>query len=82
MRLISEHKKEGPVARAIEEQTAKMPSDWFLWAALGSMGISLALQVRDRKNASQFVGLWAPALLTLGIYNKIVKTMGHDRTDR
>ena len=25
--------KEGKVARAIEEQTAKLPSDLFLWAA-------------------------------------------------
>jgi hypothetical protein len=32
---------EGPVARAIEEQTAKLPSDLFLWAALGSMGVSM-----------------------------------------
>jgi hypothetical protein len=29
---------EDRVARAIEEQTAKLPSDTFLWAALGSMG--------------------------------------------
>jgi hypothetical protein len=28
---------EGPVAKTIERQTAKMPSDWFLWAALGSV---------------------------------------------
>lgn len=28
--------KEGKVAKAIEEQTAKLPSDLFLWAALGS----------------------------------------------
>ena len=26
---------EGPVARMIEEQTAKLPSDVFLWAATG-----------------------------------------------
>jgi hypothetical protein len=27
---------EGPIARMIEEQTAKLPSDAFLWAACGS----------------------------------------------
>ena len=80
--MISEQKKEGPVARAIEEQTSKMPSDWFLWAALGSMGLSLALQARDQKNASHFVGHWVPTLLIFGMYNKIVKTLGHDQTDR
>jgi hypothetical protein len=30
---------EGPVATAIEEQTAKLPSDLFLWAAIGSMAV-------------------------------------------
>ena len=25
---------EGPVAKTIEQQTAKLPSDWILWAAL------------------------------------------------
>jgi len=33
--------REGPVAKAIEEQTAKLPSDIFLWASIGSIGISL-----------------------------------------
>src|SRR4051812_5257048 len=35
---------EGMLARMIEEQTAKLPSDLFLWAALGSIGCSLFLQ--------------------------------------
>jgi hypothetical protein len=33
--------QEGPVARAIEQQTAKLPSDIFLWAAVGSISASL-----------------------------------------
>jgi hypothetical protein len=40
--------REGKVARAIEQQTAKLPSDMFLWAALGSMGASLALGIAGR----------------------------------
>jgi hypothetical protein len=36
----SEH-TEGSIARTIEEQTAKLPSDLFLWAAFGSIGRSL-----------------------------------------
>jgi hypothetical protein len=31
---------EGPVATAIEEQTAKLPSDLFLWTGIGFMAIS------------------------------------------
>ena len=37
--------REGKVATAIEEQTAKIPSDVFLWAALGSMAVSFGLQI-------------------------------------
>ncbi len=70
--------REGTVARSIEQQTAKLPSDWFLWAALGSIGLSLGLQIAQKKEASTFVGHWAPTLLILGLYNKTVKLQGSD----
>jgi hypothetical protein len=69
---------EGSVAKAIESQTAKLPSDLFLWAAFGSMAGSLALQMMGKKEQSNFVGQWAPTLLILGLYNKIVKVAGSD----
>lgn len=69
---------EGPVARAIEEQTAKLPSDVFLWSSLASMGISLGLIIAGHKRTALFVGQWAAPFLLLGIYNKIVKTQGRD----
>jgi hypothetical protein len=72
---------EGAVARTIEEQTAKLPSDLFLWAALGSIGGSLLLQFSGRKEESLFVGQWAPTLLILGLYNKLVKVAGSDRAE-
>ena len=67
---------EGELARLIEQQTAKLPSHWFLMAALGSMGLSLALELAGRPRASRFVSRWPTPLLLGGIYNKIVKTMG------
>ena len=73
---------EGVVAKSIEQQTAKLPSDWFLWAAVGSIGTSLMLQVSGKKHASTFVGQWAPTFLILGLYNKLVKQLGSDRTSR
>jgi hypothetical protein len=73
---------EGQVARAIEEQTAKLPSDTFLWAAVGAISTSLSLQLMGKRHASLFVGQWAPTLLILGLYNKIVKELGHDAQDR
>jgi hypothetical protein len=72
---------EGSLAKSIERQTAKLPSDTFLWAAIGSMGVSAALQAAGNKHASLFVGQWAPAFLLLGIYNKLVKQLGSDRYD-
>ena len=70
---------EGTVARTIEQQTAKLPSDAFLWAALGAMGASAVLQLTGKKNASLFVGDWVAPLLLFGVYNKIVKVQGSDR---
>jgi hypothetical protein len=64
---------EDQVTRLIEQQTAKLPSDIFLFAAIGSMGASLLLQLAGRSEASRFVGMWPPALLTMGLYNKLVK---------
>lgn len=74
--------REGRTARAIEEQTSQLPSDTFLWAALGSMGVSMMLRAANQKQASLFVGQWASPLLLFGVYNKLVKLGGSDSTDR
>ena len=66
---------EGAFTRVIEQQTAKLPSDIFLFAPLGSMALSLYLHLSHRQDASRFVGMWAPALLTMGVYNKVVKVI-------
>jgi hypothetical protein len=70
--------KEGPIAKTIEEQTAKLPSDVYLWAALGSIGLSLTLKIMGRRHDALFVGQWAAPFLLFGVYNKIVKTEGSD----
>ncbi len=70
---------EGPLARAIEEQTAKLPSDVFLWAAVGAIGVSAILQFSGNSDKSRFVGQWVAPFLLLGLYNKIVKVAGSDR---
>ncbi|HSI89688.1 MAG TPA: hypothetical protein VK927_01165 [Adhaeribacter sp.] len=74
--------KEGPIATAIEEYTAKLPSDLFLWAALGSMAVSATLKIMKKDEEALFVGQWPAPFLLLGIYNKLVKQEGHDKTDR
>jgi hypothetical protein len=65
-------------ATAIERQTAKLPSDTFLYAAGGSIALSLSLKLMGRHKDALFVGQWAPTFLLLGLYNKLVKLFGTD----
>ena len=87
-------RREGRVARAIEKQTAKLPSDTFLWAAGGAIVTSMLIQAFQprrmttlgmptrRGQLALFVGQWVPTLLLLGLYNKIVKVAGSDKQER
>jgi hypothetical protein len=77
-REAHEH-SEGTVAKTIEEQTAKLPSDTFLWLAGASIGVSAMLKMAGKSHGSLFVGQWAPTFLLLGLYNKLVKQLGSDR---
>ncbi|HEX5030106.1 MAG TPA: hypothetical protein VFX78_01450 [Candidatus Eisenbacteria bacterium] len=73
---------EGPVAKAIERQTSKIPSDVFLWAALGFVGVSAFRSIRSRRDSGEsFLSTLGPTLLMLGVYNKIVKLHGSDKYD-
>jgi hypothetical protein len=47
---------EGQIAKSIESQTAKLPSDTFLWAAITAIGASATLQMMGKQSASVFVG--------------------------
>ncbi|HEX8268801.1 MAG TPA: hypothetical protein VF581_02820 [Flavobacterium sp.] len=81
MAILKNDNSEGPVAKAIEKQTAKLPSDLFLWAALSSMAVSATLKIMGKNHTALFVGQWAPSFLLLGVYNKIVKVEGSDKYD-
>lgn len=76
----AERHSEGCVARYLEDQTARLPSDTFLWAAMAAMGASLVFKLNGREHDSLFVGQWVPSFLLLGLYNKLVKVSGSDRT--
>jgi hypothetical protein len=70
--------REGPIARTIEQQTARLPSDTFLWGALASIGLALFFQATGEERKANFVGHWAPTFLLLGLYNKMVKLHGSE----
>ena len=69
---------EGRIAKIIEQQTVKLPSDIFLWAAGGSILGSLLFQMTGDHKKAVFVGQWAPTFLILGLYNKLVKVVGSE----
>jgi hypothetical protein len=75
-------KKEGKVAKALEEQTSRVPSDIYLWAAVGTMALSLTCFLTRQRHAGLLFGQWAPSLLIIGLYNKLVKVEGHDEQDK
>ena len=70
---------EGRVARAIEEQTAKLPSDVWLWAACAAIGVSMLFHGTGKREDGLFVGQWVAPFLLFGVYNKLVKVGGYDR---
>lgn len=79
---LENERTEGATAKAIEEQTSKLPSDLFLYASLAAMGTSLTLKCLGKSNNALFVGQWAAPFLLLGLYNKLVKLEGHDAQDK
>jgi hypothetical protein len=62
----------------MESYSAKLPSSFFLGAALTSILGSLILKVNGKDHHALFVGQWAAPFLLLGIYNKMVKQHGSD----
>ncbi len=67
---------EGKTTRAIEQVTARAPSQVWLWAAGAAITGSLALYLTGRRQAGIFVGLWPLTFLVMGNYNKLVKSIG------
>ncbi len=76
----AERHSEGAIAKTIENQTAKLPSEVWLMLAMGAIGASLWMQMKEKKHESLFIGQWVAPFLLLGIYNKLVKIGSSDRT--
>lgn len=67
---------ESRVTRLVEQQSAKISSVVFLAVSVAAMTVSLGLELAGRRRASRFIGMWPGPLLTMGVYNKLVKTFG------
>lgn len=70
--------REDRVTGAIEAQTSKIPSSGYLAAAMSFMAASAAMKIAGKNDWAMFIGQWAPALLIMGVYNKMVKQHGSD----
>ena len=70
--------KEGEMTKEIESKTAQIPSKIFLCAAITAMAGATVLKCIGHKHGALFVGQWVAPFLLFGVYNKIVKTHGHD----
>jgi hypothetical protein len=69
---------EGEVTKLIEAQTARVPSGTYLSAAILAMGVSAVMMLSGRGSIANFIGQWAPTILILGLYNKLVKLEGSE----
>lgn len=76
-----EGKEEGKMTRRIERRTSKVPSMTFFGLAVGSMVASAALMFSRKRQLANFVGQWAPTILIIGLYNKVVK-IEHELSER
>lgn len=70
----SREPREGKLTRKIEHQTGKVPSLAYLALAGCSVLLSLGLATSQRRKGwANFVAIWVPSLLVIGLYNKVVK---------
>ncbi|MBE8722471.1 hypothetical protein [Sphingobacterium pedocola] len=78
MENYQENFKEGEMTKRIENVTGQISSKTYLCISLAAMAASATLKCLGHKHTALFVGQWATPFLLFGIYNKIVKTEGHD----
>jgi len=49
-----------------------IPAEAYLAATGASILLSLMLYLTGKKQAAQFVGLWAPTIINLGLFAKLL----------
>jgi hypothetical protein len=55
------------------ETVENLPSSVYYGGVIGSIGLSLLLFLSGKRLSAIFVGLWAPTILNLGLYNKLLR---------
>ena len=62
--------KEDPSPKGIMETMEQLPANTYMFAALGSIGLSLVFRLLGRKDFANFIGLWPPTIVALALLNK------------
>jgi hypothetical protein len=62
------------LAERVTSQIESVPADSFLLGAAFSVGASLILRLTGRFQDALFVGQWAPTLLLVGLYSKVMSS--------
>ncbi len=57
----------------ILETIENLPTSVYYGSVAGSIALSLALFFTGKRQEAIFVGLWAPTILNLGLYNKLLR---------
>jgi hypothetical protein len=73
---------EGKSTEEVEKVTGRVPSLVYLGLAVGAMATSAALVLTGRKQLGNFIGQWAPSILVIGLYNKLVKEVALPKRER
>jgi hypothetical protein len=69
-RQAFEQAREEPTPSGLQAMFENLPTPVYMYATLGSIGLSLLLRVFGRKEFANFVGLWPPTILALAMLNK------------
>ena len=51
----------------------RVPTQGYLGAALGALGLSALLRLAGKKDAAIFVGQWPPTLILLALVHKLLR---------
>jgi hypothetical protein len=65
--------KEGEPTQAVAEFQEKLPSPIYMYAAAASIVGSAILFLRKNREAGIFVGLWAPTIMNLALFYKLLR---------
>ncbi|MCO6431527.1 MAG: hypothetical protein J5J00_11760 [Deltaproteobacteria bacterium] len=74
----SHERGEGSLTKATEYFTSSIPSGTFLTLAITTLGTAAALRYFGQHRDASLVAQMVPAILILGLYNKLVKLEGSE----